>query len=87
MGWTLPSSKEYCCFTDVLVDVVGELRRMRIDGIRGGGYTQQSNDEGVHGEHLFARKLYYNDVIDKRMKTTTTTRIQWCWQWGLLLMQ
>ena len=60
---------------------------MRIDGIRGGGYTQQSNDEGVHGEHLFARKLYYNDVIDNRMTTTTTTRIQWCWQWGLLLME
>ena len=38
------------------------------------------------GNICFAQNLYYNDDIDNRMTTTTTTRIQWCWRWGLLLI-
>jgi hypothetical protein len=43
----------------------------------GGGYAQQSNDEGVHGEYFFARNLYYNDDIDNGMTTIMTKRIQY----------
>jgi len=39
----------------------------------------------VWGNVFFARKFDNNDDDDDGMMTMT--RIQWCWQWGLLLME
>ena len=48
---------------------------MRINGIRGGAYKQQSNDKGVCGGIVFAWKFNNNDDVDNRVTTTTTTII------------